>query len=173
MHLPRQHVSSIFRMAPRRGGKSPITGRPWTQSTVLLVKTPMGRFTNWPSCAVQSPPKPTGSRVKVLVTQSCLALCNPTDCSPSGASVHGILQARILKWVAISYSREASQVALVVKNPLPMQEMQETTPGFTPWIRKILWRRALQSIPVFLPGEFHGQRSLVRYSPWGHKVRHD
>ena len=38
-----------------------------------------------------------------------LTLCNPTDCSPPGSSVHGILQARILEWVAISFSRESSQ----------------------------------------------------------------
>ena len=36
-------------------------------------------------------------------------------------------------------------------------------------IRKILWRRKWQPTPVFLPGESHGQRSLVGYSPWGHK----
>ena len=36
------------------------------------------------------------------------------------------------------------------------------------------WRRKWQTIPVFLPGKFHGQRSLVGYSPWSHKkVRHD
>jgi len=35
-----------------------------------------------------------------LVAQSCLTLCDPTDCSPPGSSVHGILQARILEWVA-------------------------------------------------------------------------
>ena len=34
---------------------------------------------------------------------------------------------------------------------------------------KILWGRAWQPTPVFLPGEFHGQRSLAGYSPWGHK----
>ena len=39
------------------------------------------------------------------VTQSCLTLCDPTDCSPPGSSVHGILQARILEWIAISSSR--------------------------------------------------------------------
>jgi len=38
--------------------------------------------------------------------------------------------------------------------------------GFDSWIGKILWRRAWQPIPVFLPGEFHGQRSLEGYSPW-------
>ena len=36
--------------------------------------------------------------------QLCLTLCNPSDCSPPGSSVHGIFQARILEWVAISYS---------------------------------------------------------------------
>ena len=39
------------------------------------------------------------------VTQSCLTLCDPMDCSPPGSSVHGIFQARILEWVAISFSR--------------------------------------------------------------------
>ena len=41
--------------------------------------------------------------------------------------------------------------------------------GFDPWIKKIPWRREQQSTPGFLPGEFHGQRSLVGYSPWGRK----
>ena len=38
------------------------------------------------------------------VAQSCPTLCNPVDCSPPGSSVRGILQARILEWVAISFS---------------------------------------------------------------------
>ena len=41
--------------------------------------------------------------------------------------------------------------------------------GFDPWAGKIPWRRALQSTPVLLPGESHGQRILASYSPWGHK----
>ena len=41
--------------------------------------------------------------------QSCLTLCDPMDCSPSGSSVHGILQERILEWVAISSSRGLSR----------------------------------------------------------------
>ena len=41
--------------------------------------------------------------------------------------------------------------------------------GFDPWVRKIPWRRAWQPIPVFLPGESHGQRCLVGYSPYSHK----
>ena len=41
--------------------------------------------------------------------QSCLTLNSPTDCGPTGPSVHGILQARILEWIAISFSRASSQ----------------------------------------------------------------
>ena len=37
--------------------------------------------------------------------------------------------------------------------------------GFDPWVGKIPWRRAWQPTPVFLPGELHGQRSQVGYSP--------
>ena len=43
------------------------------------------------------------------VAQSCLALCDPTDCSPPGSSVCGISQARMLEWVAISFSRGSSR----------------------------------------------------------------
>ena len=43
-----------------------------------------------------------------VCAQLCLTLCDPMDCSPSGSSVHGIFQARILEWVAISFSRGSS-----------------------------------------------------------------
>ena len=45
----------------------------------------------------------------VLVAQSRPTLCDPMDCSPPGSSVYGILQARILEWAAISFSRRSSQ----------------------------------------------------------------
>ena len=57
----------------------------------------------------------------------------------------------------------ASLVAQTVKN-LPARRT-----GFNPWVRKIPWRRKWQSTLVFLPGEFHGQRSLMGYTPQGHK----
>ena len=41
--------------------------------------------------------------------------------------------------------------------------------GFSPWVGKIPWRRKRLPNPVFLPGEFHGQRSLAGHRPWGHK----
>ena len=62
----------------------------------------------------------------------------------------------------------SAYIAQSVKNLPAMQETQVHS-----WVGKILWRRKWQSTPVFLPGKSHGQRSLVGYSPWGCKVRHD
>ena len=53
----------------------------------------------------------------------------------------------------------------MVKNLPAMQE----TLSFSPWVGKMPWRREWQPTPVFLPGESHGQRSLVGYSPGGCK----
>ena len=47
--------------------------------------------------------------VRVLVAQSCPTLCDPMDCSPPGFSVHEILQARILEWIVIPFSRETAR----------------------------------------------------------------
>ena len=44
-----------------------------------------------------------GVKVKVLVIQLCSTLCNPMDCSLPGSTIHGILQARILKWVTVPF----------------------------------------------------------------------
>ena len=52
----------------------------------------------------------------------------------------------------------------MVKNPPAMQET-----WFNLWVGKIPWRRKWLPTPLFLPGEFHGQRSLEGYSPWGCK----
>ena len=56
----------------------------------------------------QSVPWPRAMRKAVLVAQSCPTLCDLMGCSPPGSSVHGILQARILEWVAISFCRGSS-----------------------------------------------------------------
>ena len=50
-----------------------------------------------------------GWEVRSEVAQSCPTICNSTDCNLSGSSIHGIFQARILEWVAISFSRGSSQ----------------------------------------------------------------
>ena len=70
-------------------------------------------------------------------------------------------------WKTLSPSEGVYQVAHWKRILLPVQETQ--VKGFNPWVRKIPWRRQWQPTPVFLPGESHGQRSLVGYSPWGHK----
>ena len=60
-------------------------------------------------------------------------------------------------------------VAQKVKNLPIMPELR-----FNPWVRKMPWRREWPPTPIFLPGEFHGQRSLVGYSICGQKtVGHD
>ena len=56
----------------------------------------------------------------------------------------------------------------VVKN-LPANAGDTRERGFDPRVGKVPWRRKWQPTPVFLPGKFHGQKSLVGYSPWGHK----
>ena len=62
-----------------------------------------------------------------------------------------------------------SQVALVVKKrPAKAGDVRKTH-WFDPWVGTIPWRKAQQPTPVFLPGEFHEQRSLAGYSPWGPK----
>ena len=86
--------------------------------------------------------------------QSCLTLCDPTDCTPLGSSVHGFPQARILEWVAISSSRGSSQCRKC---------------RFDPWVGKIPWRRKWRPTSVFMPGKSHRHSSLVGYSLWGHK----
>ena len=53
--------------------------------------------------------EPPVNKTVHAVPQSCLTLCDPVDCSPWGSSAHGIVQARILEWAAISSSRESSQ----------------------------------------------------------------
>ena len=55
--------------------------------------------------------------MSVLVIQLCPTLCNPMDCSPPDSSVHGILQARILEWVALPSSRDLPDPAIKPRSP--------------------------------------------------------
>ena len=56
-------------------------------------------------------------KVKVLVTQLYLALCDHMDCSPPDSFVHGILQARILEWITIPFSRGSSRPRIEPRSP--------------------------------------------------------
>ena len=67
---------------------------------------------------------------EVLVAQTCLTLCNPMDCSPPDSSVHGILQARILEWVAIPFSREFPDPGIKSGSPvLQADSLSSESPG--------------------------------------------
>ena len=52
-----------------------------------------------------------------FVTQSCLTLCDPVDCSPPGSSVRGILQARILEWIAVSFPQDLPNPGIKLRSP--------------------------------------------------------
>ena len=123
------------------------------------------------------------SEVKVQVAQSCLTLCNPID-----YTVHEILQARILEWVAFPFSmgfsqpRDWTQVSHIAGRfftSWATREAQEYRSGWPipspadlpyPGTERGLphcRRRQWHPTPVLLPGKSHGQRSLVGCSPWG------
>ena len=77
---------------------------------LCIIQSPLEFFvvgkrgSEWETTACVWCTSPPCMRMRVPA-QSCLTLCNPTDCSPPGSSVRGILQAGILKWVAIAFSR--------------------------------------------------------------------
>ena len=75
------------------------TGQNWERSTFKAVHCHPAYLTYMQSVCMC---------VCVCVAQLCPTLCDPMDCSPSGSSVHRILQARILEWVAISFSNMQS-----------------------------------------------------------------
>ena len=185
--------------------------------------------------------------VETEVAQLCLTLCDPVDCSLPGSSIRGIFQARLLDWVAISFSnKEEEELTPSTSHPRQLmsnsfyrwragatgrnsavssdnhletghhwsdqcyldccQYSESSGPGyicfhflgqfselcellswfprrlsgkesacqirrrdFAPSVGKIPERREWQLTAVFLPGESHGRRNLVGYSPWGHK----
>ena len=83
------------------------------------------------------------SHVKVLVTQLCLTLCDPMNCSPPGTLIHEILQARILEWVAISFSRGP-------KLGLPVLQA-DSLPSEPPGNPQEYWSGQPFSSPGYLP----------------------
>ena len=114
------------------------------------------------------------------VTQSCLTLCDPTDHSLPGSSIHGIFQARVLEWGAIAFSKISFRMNCL--DPLAVQGILKSHLQHHSSKASILWpsaffiiqlshlyvtRRQWQPTPVLLPGESHGWRSLVGCGPWG------
>ena len=87
--------------------------------------------------------------VLYLVTQSCPTLCNPMDCRPPGSTVHGILPARILEWVALLQRRDQTQVSC--------------TSGrfFTIWATREALDSILKSRDITLPTKVHLVKAMV------------
>ena len=82
-------------------------------------------------------------KVKVLIAQLCLTLCNPRDCSPPDFSVHGIIQARILQWVAFPSPGDLSDPGIEPRSPaLQADSLLSEPPGIVP--RNILLKTNLE-----------------------------
>ena len=96
----------------RQNDKSWVCAEPWEQSTPGTQSVVAAQ-----SSALTLPAKPfrgcpAGMCICMCeseVTQSCSTLCDPMDCTLPGSSVHGIFQAIVLEWIAISFSRGSSQ----------------------------------------------------------------
>ena len=111
----------------------------------------------------------------VLVAQLCPTLCDPTDCSPPGSSVHGVLQARILEWVAISFSRWLlSRTRNSIIFFLFLNKWQNFSLSFHSFDKYLL------GTYTNLPARLSRIQSLIRDDPlekgmaslpWGHKDR--
>ena len=105
--------TSIFRNWPRT---TPLWRKIWPCPFFLhleggLTVCIIQRCSNLPSgghhchwCRIH----PSFYQVKMKVAHSCPILCDPTNCSPSGSSVHRILQARLLEWIVMPFSRGSS-----------------------------------------------------------------
>ena len=123
--------------------------------------------------------------------QPCPILCGPTDGRPPGSAVPGILQARTLEWNNIqlpvakiqkqpkcpSTDEQIKKIRYIDIHGLPGGTFKEPACqcrgckrwGFETWAGKIPCRRTWKPTLIFLPGESHGQRSLMGSSSWGHK----
>ena len=114
------------------------------------------------------------------VAQSCPTLCDPVDCSPPGSSVHGILQARILEWVAISFSRGSSRPRDRTQvSGIAGRSLTSEPPGKPKiqlgWgqILSVLSRKhslySLWSKPQYLNKHFNGEIKLGRFIVRGYR----
>ena len=102
------------------------------------------------------------------------------DSSPPGSSIHGVFQARVLEWVAISSSRGSSRSKdqtrtsyisclgrQILSSKCSLIILTAFFPPLSLCLDRFWWRRQWYPTPVLLPGKSHGWRSLVGCSPWG------
>ena len=117
--------------------------------------------------------------------QSSLTLCDPMECSSPGSSVHGILQARILEWVATLFSRESSQpsdqACASCISGIACGLFTTATPGKPPgwgtwtgeaesWHNQLRQRRCQQHIPVPEGYFWSSLRKLTAWLPTPHQT---
>ena len=86
------------------------------------------------------------------VTQSCPALCDPMDCGLPGSSIHGIFQARVLEWVAISFSRGSSQ---------PRDQTQVSCTAGWHFTSELLRKSILKNRDIILPTKICIVKAMV------------
>ena len=89
---------------------------------------------------------PYAAAAAAMSLQSCLTLCDPIDGSPPGSSVRGILQARILEWVAISFSNACMQAKSLQSCPTLCNPMNTSPPGSS--VHRILQARILKWVAI-------------------------
>ena len=145
-----------------------------TPSSCIIWQSPNLRLSNSQGMAVGPKAALSGSRQSVYLEQGLSIwgwkanTTTPTITLPTrglkkrqrcraGGGEQGLVQ------VGNDATLMTSLVVLVVKN-LPAKT-GDSRQEFSSWNQKISWRRARQPTPVFLPGEYHGRRSLVGYSP--------
>ena len=108
---PRTDASSRLSFLPSSSVRSPGHSLPRgsmipasASVSVRLLSLCLCVFT-WHSPRCISSPFLVRTQSESEVAQSCPTLCDPTDCSPPGSSIHGVLQARVLEWGAIAFSQ--------------------------------------------------------------------
>ena len=104
-----------------------------------------------------SNPPANAEEVTVLVAQLCQTLCDPMGCSPPGPSVHGLLQARILEQVAISFSRGQGFHSWPRKMPHASEQLSSlgaTTEAHVPRASAPTTREATLEKPVYHKEEY-------------------
>ena len=143
-HLPL--ILKVFSILPSKGGPS---HKPWpTFSLVVSNKSPPPppppafKFLNMPLSKLllmftelfYTP----YMKVKVLVAQSCPTLCDPMDYRPPGSSVHGILQARVLEWVAFPSPGDLPNLGIEPRSPALQADSFPSEPLGKPYIPYII-----------------------------------
>ena len=112
---------------PAEGPESQVCSIWWNCGQVSAKKSYSGEYL---SAQISIRTEISISEMKVLVTKSCLTLCDHVDCSPPGSSVHGILQAKILEWVAMPSSWKSSQLRIKSRSPaLQADSLPSEPPG--------------------------------------------